>query len=106
MKNLLFTSFIVLAGCNSSFLGKKTDSFSEKLSLMDREMSQQSGKIEVLEHENMKIKRELELIKSSFETRFEKLKLKEFNISQKESSSQESNNPTELNNLGFVEENN
>ncbi len=100
MKKIFLLSFIVLSGCNSGFFGNKPDSLSEKLSLMDYEMKQQSGKIEVLEHENRKIKEELELIKSDFQARFETIESKEPAFSQQdENLSQESDEPTELNSL-------
>lgn len=66
MKKLFFLPMFILAGCGPRFIGNPPESLTEKVSLMERQMSEQAGKIEVLEHQNKKIKQDMELLKKSF----------------------------------------
>ncbi|MHA1540495.1 MAG: hypothetical protein ACTSXL_01830 [Alphaproteobacteria bacterium] len=103
MKKFFILGFIVLAGCNADFSGKKTDSLSEKLSMMDREMRTQNGKLEVLEHENKKLRQDMEVLKFDVEARlkaFENIEPTETTnpvLEEKTESDQLYGEPTKLN---------
>ena len=100
MKKILIICLVVLSGCNADFSGKKTDSLSEKLSMMDREMRQQNGKIEVLEHENKKLLQEMEVLKFDVNARLstlESIDLSNPPMQEKGNEENSDNNPTDLN---------
>ncbi|MBN1783627.1 MAG: hypothetical protein JW812_01535 [Alphaproteobacteria bacterium] len=62
MKKILLIS-LVLAGCGPRFIGNPPESMSQRISLMERQISTQAGKLEVIEHQNEIILKEMDMLK-------------------------------------------
>ncbi|MBN2676239.1 MAG: hypothetical protein JXR30_03240 [Alphaproteobacteria bacterium] len=78
MKKLGLIFVLGLTGCQLNGVTNEPKSLTEKMSMLDKVVREQTGKIEVLEHENQVLKTNVETIKLDTNARLNVLERKAF----------------------------